>query len=82
VGCRNTLYNAQAQSAAEYVPKMLEMGIVDFRVELLREKARDVAPLLGRYADLLTGRTEPRAAVRCLRVLNQFGVTGGTLDRD
>jgi putative protease len=82
VGCRNTLYNAQAQSAAEYVPKMLKMGIVDFRVELLREKAHEVAPLLARYADLLTGRTEPRAAVRSLRVLNQLGVTGGTLDRD
>jgi hypothetical protein len=34
VGCRNTLYNAVPQSAAEIVPILLERGIRHFRVEL------------------------------------------------
>jgi putative protease len=82
VGCRNTVFNAQAQSAAEYVPRMLDLGICHFRVELLREKPHEVAPLLDRYADLVTRRAEPHSALRSLRVLNQLGVTRGTLDRE
>jgi putative protease len=79
VGCRNTVFNAKAQSAAEYVPRMLELGVRHFRVELLRELSRDVAPLLDRYAEVINGKAEPRAALRSLRVLNQLGVTSGTL---
>lgn len=82
VGCRNTVFNAQAQSAAEYVPRMLDLGIEHFRVELLREKPHEVAPLLDRYADLVAGRSQPKAALQRLRVLNQLGVTRGTLDRE
>jgi len=82
VGCRNTVYNAQAQSAIEYIPRMLEMSVLDFRVELLREKAEDVAPILDRYREVLSGRARPSQGFRSLRVINQLGVTRGTLDRD
>jgi putative protease len=79
VGCRNTVYNAAAQSAAEYVPRMLQAGVRDFRVELLRETGNEVAPLLERYARVIAGVEDGRAAWRQLRVLNQLGVTRGTL---
>jgi putative protease len=82
VGCRNTVFNAQAQSAAEFIPKMLGMGLGQFRIELLREKGEDVGPLIERYEEILAARVEPKAAVRSLRVLNQLGVTSGTLARD
>jgi putative protease len=82
VGCRNTVYNATAQSAAEYVPEMRRLGIGHFRVELLREKPHEVAPLLNRYADVLLGKSDPKSTLRSLRVLNQLGVTSGTLDRE
>jgi putative protease len=81
-GCRNTVFNAQAQSAAEFIPRMRDLGIRHFRVELLRERAHEVKPLLTRYRDVLEGRSEPRAAIKSLRVLNQLGVTRGTLDRE
>jgi putative protease len=79
VGCRNTLFNAAAQTAAEYVPEMRRLGIRHFRVELLRENARETSRLLERYARVLTGLEAPAAALRSLRVLNQLGVTRGTL---
>ena len=82
VGCRNTVYNAQAQSAAEYLPDMLKLGLRHFRVELLREPAAEVGPVLARYADVIAGRVAGREAVRSLRVLGQLGVTRGTLDRE
>jgi putative protease len=81
-GCRNTVYNAQAQSAADFVPRMKELGIQHFRVELLRESPADVKPLLSRYRDVLEGRVAPATVTRSLKVLNQLGVTHGTLDRE
>ena len=61
---------------------MLELGIRHYRVELLRETAAEVGPLLKRYADVISGRESPRSVMRSLRVLNQLGVTAGTLDKE
>jgi putative protease len=79
VGCRNTLFNAQAQTAAEYLPQMREMGLRHFRVELLRENGEETGRLMDRYTRLLSGREKPVETLRSLRVLNQLGVTRGTL---
>ena len=78
-GCRNTVFNSVAQSAAEYIPKMLDLGVRHFRVELLRETAEQAAPLLTHYANLIAGLESPRQTWRNLQVLNQLGVTRGTL---
>ena len=43
VGCRNTVFNAQAQSAASLVPELLARGVRRFRVELVRETADEAA---------------------------------------
>ena len=77
-GCRNTVYNAVAQSAAELVPRMLAHGLRYFRVELLRETWGQVGPLLDRYARVLSGVDDGRSAWRGLQVLDQLGVTRGT----
>jgi U32 family peptidase len=88
VGCRNTLFNAAAQSALEYIPEMLSLGIRHFRLELLREHAGELPALLDRYIPVLAGRVDPKSTLRSLRVLSQLGVlpssgvTRGTLDRE
>jgi putative protease len=81
-GCRNTLFNADAQSAISYVPRMREIGIRHFRVELLRQKSDDVAAIVRQYRDVIDGRAQGKAALRSLRVVSQLGVTAGTLDRE
>src|SRR5688500_12569437 len=68
VGCRNTLYNATPQSAAELVPRMKVLGVGTFRVELLREDARETIHLLNRYADVIAGKADGSQTVRSLRV--------------
>jgi putative protease len=78
-GCRNTVYNSVAQSAAEYIPRMLSLGLHHYRVELLRESPAEVAPLLDRYARVLTGLDDGRTTWRGLQILHQLGVTRGTL---
>jgi putative protease len=79
VGCRNTLFNATAQSGAEYVPEMKQLGIRHFRIELLRESADETRSLLDRYSRVVAGLETPAQTLRTLRVLNQLGVTRGTL---
>ena len=74
-GCRNTVFNSVAQSAAEYVGRMRDLGLRTFRVDLLRETPAQVGPLLGRYARVIDGRETWRQ----LRALNQLGATRGTL---
>jgi U32 family peptidase len=78
-GCRNTVFNAVPQSAAEYVGRMRELGVRRFRVDLLRETADDVRRLLDVYARVVSGQDDGRATWRQLRALNQLGVTRGTL---
>jgi putative protease len=78
-GCRNTVFNAVPQSAAEYLPRMRALGIRHFRVDLLREEPGEVGPLLERYRRVLEGEDDGRELWRSLRAINQLGVTRGTL---
>jgi putative protease len=79
VGCRNTVFNAQAQSAAALVPRLRERGVRRFRVELVRESRAETEAVLAAYGDLLSGRIPPAEAVRRVGVHEQFGVTRGTM---
>ena len=79
VGCRNTLFNGTAQSAASFIPQALNAGLRHYRVELLTETAQEVQPLLQGYIDTLMGAKSPHKALHQLRVLQVMGVTPGTL---
>lgn len=80
VGCRNTLFRARAQSAAPYVPRLVSLGIRRFRVELLREDRSGVPALLDSYARVLAGHDAGPRVWHELQVLNQVGITRGTLE--
>ncbi len=75
VGCRNTVFNAFAQSAAPLVPKLLELGVRRFRVELVWERADEVARTLGAYRALVAGELAPAAALEAAAVHERYGVT-------
>ncbi len=79
VGCRNTVFNAQAQSAAALVPRLLERGVRRFRVEFVREDQAEASRVLSAYQALLEGRCSPAQAVEQAAVHEQFGVTRGTM---
>ena len=78
-GCRNTVFNAKAQTGAEFATEFVHAGFRRFRVEFLDEKPEEMARILGRYRDLLAGRIEGRNLWRELKAVNQLGVTRGTL---
>jgi putative protease len=79
-GCRNTVFNNRAQTGAEYVGRLLDLGARSFRVEFVNEPADEVGRTLGRYAQLLRGEITGAALWRELRLLNQLGVTRGQID--
>jgi putative protease len=80
VGCRNTLFNATPQSAAEAVPALRAAGVGHFRIELLDEPAAEIRTIIATYRDLLAGRTTGRDVWTHLRAMNRVGVTRGTLE--
>jgi putative protease len=59
---------------------MKDLGLRHFRLELLREDPDQTISLFDRYTALLSGRSAPKSTLRELKVLNQLGVTRGTLD--
>ncbi len=56
VGCRNTLFNATPQSAAEIVADLTRRGIRQFRIEFLNEGTGEMRMVISTYRDLLAGR--------------------------
>ncbi len=56
IGCRNTVFNAQAQSAAPFVQQLLDAGLRHFRIELVDEPAEQLATIVDGYQRLLEGR--------------------------
>ena len=80
-GCRNTLYNARAQTGAEYVARMLELGVRRFRIEFLNEDPEEVTRTLHLYDQLLRGEIAGGDLWRRLRLQHQLGVTRGQMER-
>lgn len=81
-GCRNTVFNARAQTGAEYAAPLAQAGVQHFRIEFLDETPDQVAHILDRYLALFRGEISGEALWRELRLLHQLGVTRGTLLRD
>ena len=80
VGCRNTLFNAVAQSSAEVVADLLSAGVRRFRIELLRDDAGQIRKLYSLYSQLLAGDVSGEHVWRTLNAMNRVGVTRGTLE--
>lgn len=79
VGCRNTVFHGQAQSGASYVREFVEAGARVFRLEFLNESRDEALRVVRGYQDLLSGRIDAETLVGQIKVLNQLGVTKGTL---
>ncbi len=80
-GCRNTVFNNRAQTGAEYVGRLLELGARSFRVEFVNESAAEVERTLTRYGQLLRGEISGAELWRELKLLNQLGVTRGQMEK-
>ena len=80
VGCRNTLFNAVAQTGARFFAQLDAAGLRDYRVELLEESEEEAAKVIVAYQQLLSGEQHGEDLWRTLRAQSQLGVTRGTLE--
>lgn len=78
-GCRNTVYNGVAQTGAEYIHRLIELGVYNFRLEFVNETPEAVSQTIGYYQQLLGGQISGSELWQELKLINQLGVTRGSL---
>ncbi len=78
-GCRNTVFNGTAQTGAEYVQRLVDLGVEHFRLEFVNETAAQVTQTIQRYQQLLQGQITGAQLWRELKLQRQLGVTRGSL---
>lgn len=79
VGCRNTVFNGTAQTGAEYVQRLIELGLRQFRIEFVNETPEQVSKTIHCYSQLLRGEITGSELWRELKLQNQLGVTRGPM---
>ncbi|WP_295620479.1 U32 family peptidase [Chamaesiphon sp. GL140_3_metabinner_50] len=78
-GCRNTVYNGVAQTGAEYIHRLIELGVYNFRLEFVNETPAEVSQTIAYYQQLLGGQISGAELWKGLKLSNQLGVTRGSL---
>jgi putative protease len=79
VGCRNTLFNATPQTAAEHLPRIIARKARHLRVEFLDDEPDDVTRTLRLYQEAIAGRRDAQTLWRALKATSRYGVTRGPL---
>lgn len=79
VGCRNTLFNATAQTGAAHFDDLQAAGLRYYRIELLEETVEESEKAIQAYQKLLQGQSQGGDLWRSLKAQSQLGVTKGTL---
>lgn len=79
VQCRNTVFNAAAQSAPHLATRLAAAGVRRFRVELVWETAAQTAVVVEAWQSLLDGRATPADVLARVGAHEQYGVTAGTM---
>jgi len=79
VGCRNTVFGAEAQEASGHLEAWLEAGIRHFRLEFVHENAALVKQVMRAFQDTLAGRKTTDELAGVLRRAAPEGTTEGSL---
>ena len=79
VGCRNTVFGAEAQEASAHMGEWLSTGIRHFRLEFVHESGADVSRVVRAFQALLDGRISEAELGDSLRRIAPEGTTEGSL---
>ena len=79
VGCRNTVYGAEAQEASAHVDAWRAAGIRHFRLEFVHESAQDVQRITAGFQAFLAGKITSGQLGAELKRYAPAGVTEGSL---
>jgi putative protease len=79
VGCRNTVFGAEAQEASAHLDAWVAAGIEHYRLEFVHESADEVRRIARAFAETLAGQKTPRQLGQELRQAAPQGTTQGSL---
>lgn len=79
VGCRNTVFNGQAQSGARLWSQFQKWGVGTLRLEFVWEDQATTAAVLASYQGLWSGQRSVDRVLQEIGAVEQFGVTLGTM---
>jgi putative protease len=79
VGCRNTVFGAEAQEASAYLELWLDAGIRHFRLEFVHESGALVSRIAALFERALAGDLTAAQLGRELKTAAPEGVTQGSL---
>ena len=79
VGCRNTVFGAQAQEASQHLQTWRDAGIEDFRLEFVHETGDQISQITRLFQDALHGRVNPADLRKQLLRISPQGISEGSL---
>ncbi len=79
VGCRNTVFGAEAQQPGAHLQSWLAAGIGHYRIEFAHETPEQVRSIAQTCYEAITGQLKPADFVVALRRTTPGGVTEGSL---
>lgn len=79
IGCRNTVFGAEAQEASAHMEAWLRAGIQHFRLEFVHQDCGEVAQITALFKGYLSGRVSAGDLGVRLRKVARQGTTEGSL---
>jgi U32 family peptidase len=79
VGCRNTVFGAQAQTGAKHLKRWLEVGLTQFRLEFVHESRAQVKQVIEAFQKTFSGEKSFEWLQKELSNISPNGVTEGSL---
>ena len=79
VGCRNTVFGAEAQEASGHLDAWRQAGIRHYRLEFVHESGEQVCQVYQAFESALAGRANTRELSAQLRRMAPQGITEGSL---
>jgi len=78
VGCRNTVFGAEAQEASLHLEEWRTAGIARYRLEFAHESAEQVTGVTRAFVDALAGKIGGRELMQRLQKVAPQGITQGS----
>jgi len=79
VGCRNTVFGAEAQVASRHMDQLARSGITHYRLEFVHETAEDVTQVTGLFQRYFAGDLTANQLDNELQQVVKQGTTEGSL---
>jgi len=79
VGCRNTVFGAEAQVASAHLDRMMASGIKHYRLEFVHESARDVRRVASAFQDYFAHTIDSATLDQRLSKIAPQGTSEGSL---